>query len=164
MALPLLVRRNLLAHPKVEITPKGLIRSARWQFFLPRSECYTSIAIFLFSGLMVCFLTSCVAFKKGYEDATLESKEHELKVALSQIRDAISQYRSDHGHPPFALNDVIDAGYLNEFPQDPFTGKTDWVPVWTECPPTTANCKKTIGNIHSAAIGKATDGTLYKDW
>ena len=108
-------------------------------------------------------MTSCGTARKSYDETLTEVHEHELKVALTQIRESIAEYRKDFGVTPMALNDLISVGYMNQLPDDPMTGKKDWVATWSDCAPT-AKCVKRIQDIHSATTGKATDGTFYKDW
>jgi general secretion pathway protein G len=109
------------------------------------------------------FVVSCGTAKRGYDEEVLFSDEVRLKKDLSHIRGALSQYKIDHGHSPSTLSDLIVAGYLNDLPQDPITGKKDWVPDWSDCPPAT-NCQKSVKNIRSASTARSTNGTLYKDW
>ena len=106
---------------------------------------------------------SCTAYQHGYQKALTEGNEAHLKDSLSLMREGIKKYTDDTGAPPQSLDELAKAGYITHVPRDMVTNEIDWVIVRYDCS-ASPNCKKTIGNIHSAAIGKATDGTLYKDW
>jgi len=107
--------------------------------------------------------TSCTSIKHEYEAEVLVTKEHELRTALSQIREVLNLYAIDFGHPPSTLEDLVTAGYINGLPDDPLTGKKDWLVVYYDCSKT-VNCKSGVQNVHTSSSGKSKDGTLYRDW
>ena len=113
---------------------------------------------------LACSLTACSIARQGYEDAQLQAREASLKTMLSQLRDIIKQYELDRGSPPGKLNDLVTAGYINTIPEDPITGKADWILVMKKCPTSSSNCKEGIVDIRSASKSKSTQGNLYSEW
>ena len=121
------------------------------------------IPTFLCGFLLLCAVSSCGTIKKGSDEELLVSQEHELRIALSQVREVIKLYNVDHGIPPQDLNDLVTAGYINKLPEDPFTDKSDWIPIWRDCS-NTQNCKTGIENVRSSSNQRSSEGTLYKEW
>ncbi len=52
-----------------------------------------------------------------------KAQETVLRHNLSTIRQALDQYREDHGENPDSLQALVDRRYLREIPLDPLTGK-----------------------------------------
>jgi general secretion pathway protein G len=87
------------------------------------------------------------------------NREVVLRNELAHIRIAIQDYTLDKEHGPKLLSDLIKNGYLKEIPADPFTRKTDWVPV---VDPTSAPSE--IIDVHSASDQVGCNGILYDEW
>ena len=112
-----------------------------------------------------------------------EEKEHQLRTALEQIRDAIDHYRgmADRGKFPVPVGSrnypldletlvkgVVDVHgktikFLQKIPLDPMTGTTDW------------GMKRTSGvaevpqgggifDVYTKSEDTALDGSKYQDW
>jgi general secretion pathway protein G len=105
---------------------------------------------------------SCSTFQKGYEDAALKGREALLRQNLKAMRGVIDQYIIDHGALPQSINDFVQAGYINEIPDDPITEKKDWRPVIGERP----NLKqpKGIVDVRSSSTSKSSEGSPYDQW
>ena len=54
-----------------------------------------------------------------------KAQETVLRHNLSTLRQALDQYREDHGANPDSLQALVDRRYLREIPMDPLTGKRD---------------------------------------
>lgn len=80
-----------------------------------------------------------------------------LRHNLSTIRQALDQYREDHGGNPESLQALVDRRYLREMPLDPVTGKRD---TWQLQP----SDEQGVGDVRSGAPGNAKDGSAYADW
>ena len=106
---------------------------------------------------------SCSAALKGYRDGELKGREDSLKRVLWELRDIIKQYSLDQGGPPQKLDDVVKGGYINLIPEDPITGKADWIVVMYNCPPQTS-CKEGVKDVHSASREKSIRGDPYSEW
>jgi general secretion pathway protein G len=54
-----------------------------------------------------------------------------LRQDLQTMRMAIDDYTVEEKDPPQSLQDLVDKRYLREIPANPFTGKKDWVPTFS---------------------------------
>lgn len=86
-----------------------------------------------------------------------KAQETVLRHNLSSIRQALDQYREDHGSSPASLQDLVSRRYLREIPLDPLTGKRDTWRLQT-------GEEQGLGDVHSGAPGQANDGSAYADW
>ena len=121
-------------------------------------------AILLFFCALVCFVTSCGAARQGYEEAQLKANEASLTMTLSQMREVLKQYKLDQGNPPRKIDDLVKDGYISQIPEDPMSGKADWILIIENCPPRPSDCREGIVNIRSASRSKSTRGDHYSDW
>ena len=65
----------------------------------------------------------------SHDVSLLHAREAELQADLLKMRKLIDQYAADNGSLPKSLDQLVSAGYLREIPEDPITGKRDWVVV-----------------------------------
>lgn len=86
-----------------------------------------------------------------------KAQETVLRHNLSSIRQAIDQFREDHGNSPDSLQALVDKRYLREVPKDPVTGSRD---TWQLQP----SDEQGLGDVRSGAPGTASDGSAYADW
>ena len=86
-----------------------------------------------------------------------KAQETVLRHNLSSIRQALDQYREDHGANPDSLQALVDRRYLREVPTDPLTGRRD---TWHLQP----SDEQGLGDVRSGAPGNANDGSAYADW
>jgi general secretion pathway protein G len=91
------------------------------------------------------------------------AREAVLRDDLFQIRSFIDQYAVDRGSLPKSLDDLVNAGYLRELPEDPFTGHRDWVVVVGD-DPNLSEGQVGIIDVHSAASATSREGTPYDEW
>lgn len=110
--------------------------------------------------------------------------EHDLRVALWEMRDAIDRYKDaadrgafqikvgTEGYPPdldTLVNGVDVAGkklrFLRKIPTDPMTGSTDWgLRSMQDDPDSDSWGGQSVFDVHTKSQGEALDGTKYKDW
>jgi general secretion pathway protein G len=93
----------------------------------------------------------------------LLARESVLRDDLFQMRKFIDQYAVDKGNRPKSLDDLVRAGYLRELPNDPFTGRRDWLVVVRDDPNLSEDLDGII-DVHSACLAKSREGTRYKEW
>jgi general secretion pathway protein G len=103
-------------------------------------------------------LLLALAAPRYYEHVD-RSREVVLKNNLAVMRQAVDRFRGDRGRYPQALPELVQLRYLRELPLDPITDRTD---SWQVVPPP----GQTTGvyDVHSAAPGKARDGSAYATW
>ena len=119
--------------------------------------------------------------------AIKREREHELRQALWQMRDAIDHYKDyadrnlirvevgSEGYPPDLETLVkgvrLGAGndrkirFLRRIPVDPMTGRAEWnLQAVQDDPDSTSWGGKNVFDVHSKSQGTALDGTHYADW
>jgi general secretion pathway protein G len=67
-----------------------------------------------------------------YNQSIVRSREAVLRQDLFTLRSVISQYTLDKQKAPQSLDDIIQAGYLRQIPNDPLTGQANWEVVQEE--------------------------------
>ncbi len=103
-----------------------------------------------------------------YTQIIVKSKESALKNNLYMMREAIDSYYIDHidennsNYYPEKLSDLVteEYKYLRYIPEDPFTGKKDWILIYVE----TDSLKRGIYDIKSNYSSIGSNGISYKDW
>jgi general secretion pathway protein G len=93
--------------------------------------------------------------------------EERLRQDLLDLRSGIERFHSDKGQHPDTLDDLVRAGYLKQIPEDPCTGKRDWVVNSCEhykAIPDPENPERGICDVHSACRKENKGGEPYKDW
>jgi len=91
-------------------------------------------------------------------------RESLLKVDLYRMRKAIEEFTADKKTPPRSLQELVKARYLVEIPQDPFTGKQDWVVVFGDVCSGPQEPIRGMNGVHSASQQTGSDGTPYNTW
>jgi general secretion pathway protein G len=76
----------------------------------------------------------------------------------------ISQYTLDKQKAPQSLDDIIQAGYLRQVPNDPMTGQANWEVVQEDVLLAVDQQDPGISDVHSASNTNASDGTAYSSW
>jgi len=99
-----------------------------------------------------------------YNQAILRSKEAVLRQDLFTLRQTIDQYTLDKQKAPQGLDDLKQAGYIREIPNDPMTGQANWEVVQEDVLLAIDQNEPGISDVHSASNATATDGTTYSSW
>jgi type II secretion system protein G len=108
---------------------------------------------------IVALLTGIAAPR--YFDSLERARENALRTSLAVMRDAIDQFAADQGRYPATVQELAQANYLRQLPEDPYTGRADsWVAI---TPPTDAALGGGVADVRSGAAGRARDGRLYAD-
>jgi general secretion pathway protein G len=126
---------------------------------MSRSRGFTLIELIVVMAI-VALLASIAAPR--YFNSLQKSKETALLQSLTVMRDAVDQFAADKGRYPESLQELADARYLREVPEDPLTGRRD---SWVELPPPAdMQASGRVWDIRSGAAGRSADGRLYADW
>jgi general secretion pathway protein G len=104
-------------------------------------------------------------------DSPQRAREAALRGDLYSFRSVIDQYHGDKGYYPADLQTLVTDGYMRKIPLDPMTKSADtWVLAYEE--PSTDTATQSVDqpqqpgiiDVHSGSMGKALDGTAYKEW
>jgi general secretion pathway protein G len=89
-----------------------------------------------------------------------KAKESVLRENLALTRQALDKYYGDNGKYPESLDQLVSRKYLRSLPLDPVTeSSATWITVPPDMPE-----KGAVFDIKSGAMGKARDGTEFKEW
>lgn len=111
-------------------------------------------------------------------------REHRLRQALWEMRDAIDRYKdmadkgafqiklNSFGYPPDldTLVNGVDVGgkkvrFLRSIPTDPMTDSTDWgLRSMQDDPDSDSWGGDNVFDVYTKSQGVALDGTKYRDW
>ena len=126
---------------------------------MKRSAGFTLIELIVVMAI-VALLASIAAPR--YFNSLQKSKETALLHSLTTMRDAIDQFAADKRRYPDSLQELAEARYLREVPEDPLTGARD---SWVELPPPAdMQASGNVWDVRSGAAGRSADGRLYADW
>ena len=154
------------------------MRGPRGQSGLSLVELIVSVTILLVLTMAVLPLAR-VKIKR--------EKEHQLRYALREIREAIDRYKDaadrgliqvkvgSEGYPPdleTLVNGVPIVGqvdkkfrFLRRIPREPMTNSTDWgLRSMQDDPQSTSFGGQNVFDVYSKSRDKALDGTNYSDW
>ena len=100
-----------------------------------------------------------------YRGTVLHARETVLRDNLRELRKVIDQYTADKKKAPQSLQDLVDAGYFRQLPEDPMTNSNQtWETVSDTSLAATDQTEAGIADVHSGATGISTDGTPYSTW
>jgi general secretion pathway protein G len=126
------------------------------------SHGFTLIELMIVISLIAILVAIAVP---NYNQSLLRAKESVLRQDLFQLRSLISQYTLDKQKAPQSLDDLVQAGYIKQIPNDPTTGKPDWTVDQEENTIMDPSQTDTgINDVHSSSTGMGTDGTAYNSW
>jgi len=126
------------------------------------SHGFTLIELMIVISLIAILVAIAVP---NYNQSLLRAKESVLRQDLFQLRSLISQYTLDKQKAPQSLDDLVQAGYIKQIPNDPTTCKPDWTVDQEENTIMDPSQTDTgINDVHSSSTGMGTDGTAYNTW
>ena len=101
----------------------------------------------------------------SYVTSLRNAHEAVLREDLQVMRQAIDSYTMDKEKAPQSLDEVVQAGYLKEIPQDPIThSSSTWVPDQDDSLQSTDQTQGGIVNVHSGSAQVGSDGRAYTEW
>jgi len=101
-----------------------------------------------------------------YRAVVLNAKETVLKDNLREIRRVIDQYTADKKKSPQSLQDLVDAGYFRQLPEDPITrSNSTWQVVSDSSVSSPEQTESGIVDVHSGSTAiSPSEGTPYNQW
>ena len=127
-----------------------------------RDRGFTLIELMIVISLILILVSISIPV---YNTSILRAKESVLKQDLFQMRSLISQYTLDKQKAPQSLDDLVQAGYIKQIPNDPMTGSNStWTVDQEDSLMSVDQQDPGISDVHSASNGTATDGTAYSSW
>ena len=101
----------------------------------------------------------------SYVNSIKNAREAVLREDLHVMRQAIDSYTMDKEKAPQSLDELVQAGYLKEIPQDPVThSDTTWVPDTDDSVESVDQTQGGITNVHSGSAQSGSDGRAYTEW
>jgi general secretion pathway protein G len=127
-----------------------------------RDRGFTLIELMIVISLILILVSISIPV---YNTSILRAKESVLKQDLFQMRSLISQYTLDKQKAPQSLDDLVQAGYIKQIPNDPMTGSNStWTVDQEDSLMSVDQQDPGISDVHSGASQISTDGTAYTTW
>ena len=99
-----------------------------------------------------------------YDKVIRHAREAALKQDLVVMRKAIDEYTLDKQQAPQSLQDLVDAHYLREVPNDPVCRTNDWEVHIGDTVLSPDQTSAGVDDVHSGCQQTAMDGTSYTTW
>ncbi len=127
-----------------------------------RDRGFTLIELMIVISLILILVSISIP---AYNQSILRAKESVLKQDLFQLRSLISQYTLDKQKAPQSLDDLVQAGYIKQIPNDPMTGSNStWTVEQEDSLMSVDQQDPGISDVHSGAEQISSDGTAYTTW
>jgi general secretion pathway protein G len=127
-----------------------------------RDRGFTLIELMIVISLILILVSISIP---AYNQSILRAKESVLKQDLFQLRSLISQYTLDKQKAPQSLDDLVQAGYIKQIPNDPMTGSNStWTVEQEDSLMSVDQQDPGISDVHSGAEQISSDGTAYNTW
>src|SRR5438128_12689747 len=101
-----------------------------------------------------------------YRGTVLRARETVLRDNLRELRKVIDQYTADKKKAPQSLQDLVDAGYFRQLPEDPITNSNStWQVVSDSSISSPEQTESGIVDVHSGSTAiSPSEGTPYNQW
>jgi general secretion pathway protein G len=127
-----------------------------------RSRGFTLIELMIVISLILILVSVAVP---NYRASIVHARESVLRQNLFTLRSVISQYTLDKQKAPQSLDDLSQAGYIKQIPNDPITTKPDWTVEQEDSTLMSVDQQESgIDDVHSASEALSSDGTAYNTW
>jgi len=126
-----------------------------------RSRGFTLIELMIVISIILILVSISVPI---YNQSILRAKESVLRQDLFTLRSVISQYTLDKQKAPQSLDDLVQASYLKQIPNDPMTGQPNWQVEQEDVLLAVDQQDPGISDVHSSSSASSSDGTAYSTW
>ena len=147
--------------PHVSPSARPVTSSPTRSKLLRRVRGFTLLELMIVISIIMILVAVAVPI---YYQSIVRSREAVLRQDLFTLRSVISQYTLDKQKAPQSLDDIIQAGYLRQIPNDPLTGQANWEVVQEDVLLAVDQQEPGISDVHSASNSSASDGTAYSSW
>jgi general secretion pathway protein G len=122
---------------------------------------FTLIELMIVVSIILILIGMAVGM---YQQALLHARETVLRKDLQTMREAIDNYTLDKQQAPQSLQDLVDAHYLRNIPNDPVTNSPDWVVHTSDTVISPDQTGTGIDDVHAGSDAVGSDGTPYSSW
>jgi len=123
---------------------------------------YTLIEIIIVMTIISILVSIAVPI---YQKMVLRTKETVLRNNLFTIRTVIDEYTYDKQKGPQSLEDLVQAGYLRQVPEDPITGSNStWKIIMEDALTSVSQTEPGIYDVRSGSDKTSLEGTPYAEW
>ncbi|MBI4468732.1 MAG: prepilin-type N-terminal cleavage/methylation domain-containing protein [Acidobacteria bacterium] len=99
----------------------------------------------------------------AYRSVIANARESVLKQNLYTMRHQMEEFAADRGRYPQSLQEMVEAGYLREIPEDPISkSRETWQEVREESPSLNPD-QPGIRDVKSGAEGQSLEGKPYSE-
>ena len=99
-----------------------------------------------------------------YQAQILSSKEAVLKHNLVTLRERLDQFKADRGVYPYTLEELVEADYLRDIPEDPMRKSAEWELIYEDFDPDEPDAELGVYDVRSLSADFGIDGTPYNEW
>ncbi len=127
------------------------------------SRGFTLLELMIVISIMLILVSVGVPL---YQSSVRRARESVLRQNLFTMRSVISQYTLDKQKAPQSLEDLVQAGYLKQIPNDPITLQPNWAVDQEENTILSPDEQDEggINDVHSASNQISTRGDAYSTW
>ena len=123
---------------------------------------YTLIEIIIVMTIISILVSIAVPI---YQKMVLRTKETVLRNNLFTIRTVIDEFTYDKQKGPQSLEDLVQAGYLRQVPEDPITGSNStWKIIMEDALTSVNQTEPGIFDVRSGSDKTSLEGTPYAEW
>jgi general secretion pathway protein G len=134
---------------------------ARATYRRRREKGFTLLELMIVISIIIILVGMGVGM---YQVALLHAREAVLKQDLQAMRSAIDNYTLDKQQAPQSLQDLVDAHYMRNIPQDPITHTEDWVTHVSDMVISPDQTGTGIDDVHAGTDTISSDGSAYSSW
>ncbi|MBK7928427.1 MAG: prepilin-type N-terminal cleavage/methylation domain-containing protein [Bryobacterales bacterium] len=123
---------------------------------------YTLIEIIIVMTIISILVSIAVPI---YQKMVQRTKETVLRNNLFTIRTVIDEFTYDKQKGPQSLEDLVQAGYLRQVPEDPITGSNStWKIIMEDALTSVSQTEPGIYDVRSGSDKTSLEGTPYAEW